>query len=355
MHDRNGAQEAILSADARASRDFIARLGQQVEPLHPTDSVSDAAQRILLRDLIKMLEHEAGSRSGQDIEDVHQMRVAIRRMRSAIRLLKDAFSDQALISLHDGQLRETGRALGFVRDLDVLIEDVQAAHQEAQAVGMDADPFNAVIKGLEKRRRRARKKLVIYLDSKRYRRFVKDYAAYLTQPSKSGKAKAKDAAKVQPHELRHVVPTLLHEQLAVVRAYDSVIPAPPERPKDGSDPQPAPLPHIDTLHQLRIEIKRLRYATWYFTDVLGASTAKFIDETKRLQDHLGRMNDISVAHQFMEDLIEDDELDADLVRPYLRHMAQESATLQEGFPAAWARFNTRTVQSQLSNALLVLR
>ena len=87
-----------------------------------------------------------------------------------------------------------------------------------------------------------------------------------------------------PVEVRHVVPVLLHQQLAAVRGFNPLF-------EDSA-------PHdFETLHALRIAFKRLRYATSTFTDVLGPTSAHFIMELKTVQDHLGRLNDVVVFEE----------------------------------------------------------
>ena len=72
---------------------------------------------------------------------------------------------------------------------------------------------------------------------------------------------------------------MLHECLARVRAYDTVLPA--------SD---------DTmLHALRVEYKQLRYAIEFFRPLLGTSADHFLREVKAMQEILGRINDIAVS------------------------------------------------------------
>ena len=78
------------------------------------------AARLLAVQLNRMKRHEAGSRTGEDIESVHQMRVAIRRMRSLFRLV-GAYYKPKTVDKYSRDLRRIARALGNIRDLDVLI------------------------------------------------------------------------------------------------------------------------------------------------------------------------------------------------------------------------------------------
>src|SRR5688572_21869623 len=100
--------------------DYTAQLESQVQSVSPQDTMAEAGRKVLLADFIKMLKHEAGARTGEDIEDVHDMRVATRRMRSALRLFESYFKPK-WVDAYSRRLRKIARALGVVRDLDVLI------------------------------------------------------------------------------------------------------------------------------------------------------------------------------------------------------------------------------------------
>ncbi len=85
------------------------------------DSMAEAARKTIQFHFQRMLEHEAGTRAGEDIEELHDMRVATRRMRAALGVFDD-YSDPEAWKPFVKMLRRTGRALGQARDLDVFRE-----------------------------------------------------------------------------------------------------------------------------------------------------------------------------------------------------------------------------------------
>jgi CHAD domain-containing protein len=110
-----------------------------------------------------------------------------------------------------------------------------------------------------------------------------------------------------------------------------------------------------TMHALRIEFKRLRYTVSLFSSVLGKEISDFIEELKRMQDLLGRMNDIEVARESLMDLMED--LDGDqsaVLWLYINALDNEKPLLREKFLPTWQRFNTKTVQRKLASAVAAL-
>jgi len=320
---------------AYSPQEQIAFLQPLVEPVQPEDTMAEAGRKILLRELVRMLQHEQGSRSGDDIEDVHDMRVAIRRTRSAMRLLKPYLKGKAIRPYNRG-LRHLGWVLGEVRDLDVMIENLKTYQTALDAEAAAA--FQLVIDELDQRRALARDALNEYLDAKAYRRFIRDYSDFLTQPMREGRHAANGA--VAPYQVRHVLPAMIYDRLAAVRAYDTVLPE----------------ANAGTLHALRIEFKRLRYTLSLFSDVLGSSAEEFVDTIKAIQDHLGHLNDSSVARARLEGLADDPEASyADVLAGYLAHLEAHEAELKAGFAEVWQRFNSRKVQQKLATAVLALR
>ena len=67
-----------------------------VPAMQGADHVAQAGRQIFSQQLRRMHAHEAGSRTGEDIESVHKMRVAVRRMRSLLRLVRDYYPDKTV-------------------------------------------------------------------------------------------------------------------------------------------------------------------------------------------------------------------------------------------------------------------
>lgn len=314
--------------------EIIAVLREQRQPVSPDDTMAEAGRKILLAQFVEMLSHEAGSRAGEDPEEVHDMRVATRRMRSTLALLENYYKAKSIRG-YALELRKIARALGGVRDLDVLIEDVnryQASLEEEERAAVQP-----ILDVLHAERAAARKTMLRVLDKGDYRRFVTDFATFLT---KSGAgAKPLDNEDVQPSKVRHILPTILYSHLGQVRAYDAVL--------DDADEM--------ALHALRIEFKRLRYAVSLFSDVLGTQVKDFIEELKVVQDHLGRIQDIATAHAALGQIADDlDGASGKAIQRYLDALAEESDTLRAGVHEIWRRFNLKSVQKQLAASVTAL-
>ncbi len=254
--------------------------------IDPDDSMAEAARKTLYFHFQRMLAHEPGTRLGEDIEELHDMRVATRRMRAAMRVF-DPYLDPVVMAPFLKDLRRTGRALGAVRDLDVFRDKVQryldTLPTERQS---ELAPLLAV---WQAERKRARTQMLAHLDHKRYSRFKDKFGAFLQTPGAGARPIVSPEGEAIPHRVRHVVPIALYQGLSAVRAYDEWLAAPD-------------VPLI-RFHQLRIAFKGLRYTLEFFQEVLGSGAKPLVGQIKRLQDHLGDLQDAVVACNVLRDFL----------------------------------------------------
>ncbi len=310
-----------------------------VPPMQPDEAMSEAGRKAMYTHFLKMLANEAGTRLGEDIEALHDMRVSTRRMRAAYRIFADYFSEKAIAPFNKG-LRRTGAMLGAVRDLDVLLEKAQA-WEIAPAEGPTAAPPSPASEGglqrngsLEPlladwrtRREVARRQMLEYLDSAAYRRFVADFQAFLTSPG-AGALPIEPGTPV-PYQVRHVVPRLIFTRYEAVRAYEPIMDRAP----------------LTTYHALRIDFKRFRYELEFFRDVLGPETPNLIKTTVSMQDLLGALQDAYVAEGLIGEFLAAQKAKRKKryeggalagVEAYLAAQHGVQAELVTGFPAPWA-------------------
>ena len=308
----------------------------------PDDAMAEAGRKALYFHFERMLLNEPGSRLGEDIEAVHDMRVATRRMRSALRLFAPFFKTKAL-KPYRRELRKLAGLLGDVRDLDVIIEHARAF--EAANPPADLSPLFTI---WHKRREKARRALITYLDSAAFGKFVKDFNKFLSTPGKGAKS-LPESDDPTAYQVRHIAPRLIYEHYEQVRAYETVL--------DGAS--------LDMLHALRIDFKRLRYALEFFTDVLGSEAGPVIKVIKGMQDHLGDLNDARVAsavlHAFVDRYNNKYSGVPVFMRPDLSGVIAYAAArdthreeLFATFPDAWATFADDEVRRNLALAVAAL-
>lgn len=306
----------------------------------PDDPMAEAGRKAMRFHFDRMLLNEPGVRQG-DVEAVHDMRVATRRMRSAMRVFGDFFQKKAL-KPHLKGLRKAASALGDVRDLDVIREKTEAYRRDHP--GSDFTPLYEHMQGSYDEARAA---LLAHLDSKGFARFVDDFHTFLTTPGLG--AKTFDPDDLTPNHVRHIAPRLIYKRYEQVRVYDHLLPT--------ND--------IDTLHALRIDFKRLRYTLEFFVEVLGPEAVSVIDEIKDLQDHLGDLNDARVAGALLRDFISRHKHqfsgvphfmrpDISAIIAYADARAAEKEHLLATFPDAWRAFNRDERRRDLALAVSVL-
>lgn len=211
----------------------------------------------------RILVHDPGTRLGSDPEELHQMRVATRRLRAFLRAGGKSLDRQWASSLRD-ELAWLGRALGPARDLDVLVEYLSA---EIESVGADAEAGASLIAGLEAERAAARRDVVEALSSDRYLELL-DRLDGVSRPELSGNEK----------------PLADRWRKAWKRARKSLSALDEDSPDEE-------------LHEARIDLKRARYAAELAAHELGADGARFAKAASKLQDVLGAHQDAFVAEQ----------------------------------------------------------
>jgi triphosphatase len=239
--------------------------------IDPEQTIGDVALAVVRRHFGALLAREAGTRLGDDIEELHDMRVASRRLRASLQLFTDVLP-AGVLALQD-DLRWLGEALGAVRDLDVQLEQLE--QWIAAADRPDQDALKGLRLLLQDQRREARASMLEALDSRRYTLFVNRCRRTLRarHTRRSGRA---------PLPARAVAPDLIESRLRRFRKRAERI---------GPD-SPA-----SAYHRLRIDVKRLRYALEFLVDLYPGRTRRLIERLVALQDILGLHQDAQVAHE----------------------------------------------------------
>lgn len=222
--------------------------------------------RAYLRAQLTAIErHDPAVRVGSDPEDLHKLRVAVRRSRASLREAKSLLGEERGRELRD-ELKWFGRQLGPARDLDVLIARLRA--EVAELNGPDAIPAGKIVTQLESERAAAQGDLLAALESPRYAELLALLEETVTAPPVAtsdvslGKVAGKEFRKLE----RQV------KSLGV-------------------------LPSNDALHRARIQAKRLRYATELASQLLGKDGRRVVSAAKDFQDVVGAHQDAVIAEE----------------------------------------------------------
>lgn len=243
--------------------------------MDPIPATSGAlAVQVLERQASAFLQHAPGVRAGKDPEDVHQMRVAARRMRAALRLFKDVLPPEAN-ALND-ELKWIAVQLGQVRDLDVQLMRVRDVGAKLGA----SDALVPYETWLEGQRQAAHRALKEALRSKRFSELGQRFPTVNTEWLANA---TNDAPLVEdaPRRLR--------------RAYNGL--------KKRAEPLDANSAAPD-LHAVRIRAKRLRYAAEFVEPLYGKPAQRVVKRATALQDLLGELQDGTVGSQRIHEAIE---------------------------------------------------
>jgi CHAD domain-containing protein len=298
------------------------------------DLLAEAGRKVLRFHLARMLAREEGTRTGLRIEDLHGMRVATRRMRAAWRVFGDGFRLDRTRRMRR-RLREVAARLGAVRDLDVLIEAAQA-HQ-ASLPETDAVAFAPLVRAWSDDREVARLLLMRELDSSAYSRLVEEYRIFVMA---EGAAVLAPASPVAPHRVRDTAGSRIWLAYEQVRGYESVL-----RWAD-----------IETIHQLRIAGKWLRYTLEFFREALGPEVDQLIPRVVALQDHLGWLHDadvtIGLTRQFLvSNAGRLDPAQTEVIAAYLQGRERELERLRRTIGSTWRGVNGVAFRRLLGRAV----
>jgi CHAD domain-containing protein len=249
----------------------------------PESTMGELAFAVVRRQLAALRAREPGTRLGEDPEELHDMRVATRRLRAALELFAEVLPVRAQVFREE--LGWLGRALGAVRDLDVqlagLHEMTTARAGWSDAVRDDGhDPLNDLSELLTREREAARADMLGALDSVRWERLAKGLAAMAQQ----GPARRALATRV---------PAVIAMPELIVARHDVVAKAARRAKKSGV---------VTDFHRLRIRCKRLRYSLEFASEVYRGRTARYVRELTAVQDELGLMQDAEVASLRLADL-----------------------------------------------------
>jgi CHAD domain-containing protein len=294
--------------------------------LSADDTAGPAARAVVAFHLRVFMREEAGARAGE-VEPVHQLRVATRRLRATLRLFAPVLPASQL-ALIGTDLAWLGREIGGVRDLDVLADAVKRRGRRVPvALRRALEPLEDAIR---ERRVLTHGRLLDALDGPRRR-------ALLTRLSSLSIAPVKEA---QPVRLGDLAPDLIAPvRRAMVEA---------GRRLDGKRPD------AEALHQLRVRVKRLRYALETLRGLGGRKVAKTLQRLEDLQDFLGAHQDAVTQVAWLRAWAETAAAPAATLvaaGALVQELTRRARRRQRGFSRAWARVDRPSLEHGLAREL----
>ncbi len=240
--------------------------------LPPEPTAADVARHVLQTQWETFLSRAYGLPYGEDIEYVHEMRVALRRLRAALKAFRKALD--GLVPALRAELELLADALGKVRDSDVFLVFLRDYAAQAPA---EHWPYLRGLLGAERRRRRRYfLALIEGQGSERLAAFRAKYDPILTgRATEGGLVSLAGGGEVR---LRGRAPGILLKRLRAVR-------------KTGRGLAAA---SVGQQHALRIQCKRLRYTAEFLADLYPQGLDALIAPMQAMQDALGDVHDADV-------------------------------------------------------------
>ncbi|WNY27993.1 hypothetical protein MmiEs2_01730 [Methanimicrococcus stummii] len=321
--------------------------------IEKTDLMAIAAEKILIARLKEVEIAEPGVLAAEDIEDVHDMRVALRKMRSSNLIFKDFLNPEWLEETENG-IKKTLSGLGTLRDLDVILEKTDDWRKKEN---LSREKMSVFYDTVSADREKAHTEVVNYLTSDEYTDFMNDLKETLGENKYLGMPRINKKGDVAPVRICDVLPFILYEKAADITAYHEWM--------DG------PYIYVDKLHRLRIAAKNFRYTLDFFKDCLGDAagqlTGQLIKEFKELQDVLGDFHDAVVAVDVIGDYIErigeencgagsnaeDEKIETALetLEDYKNYREQEMEELLFAFHTKWEKMDRRFFNERISKII----
>lgn len=285
-----------------------------VKTLQKVKTLGDWAALGIGQHLQKVLKHEPEVLKDKDPEELHQMRVGMRRLRSA------AVGFAPVLDLpksaQDKQIGKIASRLGKLRDLDVLLDALQNRYYP-NLPSKEQKALQRVLQELEQRRKKVFKQVKTLLNQKNYQQLKQELQQWLDFPRYT---------KIEQLPIEEVLPDLLLPQVSELLLHpgwqvgiekinnDSTS---MKEPSQNTTNNGCSQPSAETvelilrsegviLHDLRKKVKRVRYLMTLFTDFYGATYSAYLQDMKDIQEHLGDIQDSEVLEAVMTNILKSD-------------------------------------------------
>lgn len=311
---------------SKAEKGFRALLGEKPSPVkakpiksNSLATVDDAVAAIISNTLAHFVANWACLRESDEPESIHQMRIALRRMRCALSIFKRALPNAGFGALRDDAGR-LASAFGPVRNADAFRMSVLQGPLASADRPENCDAFRTI---LEKRRTAAYALARSEIESPAATIFVLKMQTFLARRDLRTALAGAESKKSQ-------VLMRKFAEAALDRLRTRVL----KRGKVAAVSDEA-------RHKLRIALKNLRYGVDFFADLLGSRKRRqaYKKKMSALQDLLGVRNDIVGAKTYLEELREEVGPEAERILEFiLGWQAREAAAAAKAISKSWKKF-----------------
>ncbi|QOV21843.1 CHAD domain-containing protein [Anabaenopsis elenkinii] len=309
--------------------------------IKPTsNSLKEYAYRAVQQHLKKTLKWEKSVKKDEHPEALHQMRVGMRRLRTAISRFDLVLNLPR--SSRDKKISNIAAILGKLRDIDVLKETLENLYQP-HLPAEEQKVLDTALNILGKQRQKALSQTRKTLQGEAYNSLKQGLLLWLDQPIYQPLASLPIEEVLPDLLLPEVSSFLLHPGWLVgTDMTDGDIKVCTNWPAENIEKELTT--QGASIHNLRKQAKRLRYQMELFSDLYGESYSAYVAEVKTIQDILGKIQDSVVMGEWLEDVLQS-EIDAQvptlasLLKNNRYQLWQEWRPLQERYLQAGHRYS----------------
>lgn len=248
------------------------------------DLIGSYGAAVLLKHLAALRQETAGVRRAEDIECIHRMRVASRRLRAALPLFADCFTQKQVRQWLE-RIKGITRALGAARDTDVKLALLQKIENEVSTARFRPGVHRLILR-ISQERQGLQSPIDAALDELDQVDFYDqmETALLALQPELP-------PGTPYPHLLFERSQTAIAQRLEELLAFDAYV----DRPEC-----------VTELHAMRIAAKQLRYTLETFTTLYPAEFQRYLQAVKQTQELLGDIHDSDVWLVYLPQFIQDE-------------------------------------------------
>ena len=265
-------------------------------------TLGDAAADAIEKYFRKTIGHEAEVLKDKDAEELHQMRVGMRRLRSAVTGFAPVLDLPKQAQEH--KIGKVGRILGTLRDLDVMLDSLQNRYYPNLPTD-EQEVLDQVLLTVLKQRRRALKGVRAVLEHKSYQLLKRSMEDWLEKPQFRAISNLPIAEVLPDLLLPQISEFFLHPAWLLGTEYeDGQVKVCDDLNAEAVEQKLAAEGTI--LHDLRKQAKRVRYLMNLFGEFYGETYEVYVEDVKAIQECLGAIQDSEVLGEFLTDFVEGD-------------------------------------------------
>lgn len=292
---------------------IIKNAAKEAALLSKKDSIFDVLQMIFNEYVETLKMNEPGVRLGIEPEFLHQMRIALRRIRVALICFKKFFPKDLYKTFHS-HLKDMFKTLAKEREIDVLNAMLTAEIDKHPKI---ADQLKCCMQWLQEEKKKHHQSTIVLLDSNFYAQtlqhlqtlqsFQKHFPAHAFQP------------------IGDITSAMLKTNWKALRIKGNALTL---------------KSHDDSFHEMRIACKKMRYQCEFMQPVLNANALTFINQLKDLQATLGALQDRVTVQDVLKPYVEmmkhnGNEAQVKSIQKFLNKIDKKSRRQQTGFFVLW--------------------